>query len=76
MSKKFSITEQIEELQSENESLRSLHKLFEKAVKDEFGFSIKEVHRLISSQVRYQQQKNSSQRSLQGQQSSSEQDEE
>ena len=76
MSKKVSITEQIEELQEENERLKGLQKLFEKAVKDEFGFSAKEVHKLISAQVRYQQQqKNASQNAEQGQQSASEQSE-
>lgn len=75
MSKKISITEQIEELQEENERLKGLQKLFEKAVKDEFGFSVKEVHRMISAQVRYQQQKNASQRTTQGQRSESEQSE-
>ena len=75
MSKKLSITEQIEELQAENEHLQGLQKLFEKAVKDEFGFSVKEVHKLISAQVRYQQQINVRQRTTQGQQSESEQSE-
>ncbi len=73
MSKKPSISEQIEELQAENERLQGLQKLFEKAVKDEFGFSVKEVHKLISAQVRHQQEKNQSQRTVQGQQSDSEQ---
>ena len=75
MSKKITITEQIEELQEENERLKGLQKLFEKAVKNEFGFSIKEVHKLISAQVRYQQQMNARQRTAQGQQSGSEQSE-
>ena len=75
MSKKITITEQIEELQEENERLKGLQKLFEKAVKDEFGFSVKEVHKLISAHVRYQQQQNASQRTTQGPQSASEQSE-
>lgn len=33
-----SITEQIADLQSENERLKELDKLFEKAIKTEFGF--------------------------------------
>ena len=75
MYKKITITEQIEELQEENERLKGLQKLFEKAVKDEFGFSVKEVHKLSSAQVRYQQQQNASQRTPQGPQSASEQSE-
>ena len=75
MSKKVSITDQIKRLQEENERLKGLQKLFEKAVKDEFGFSVREVHKLVSAQVRYQQQKNASQNAAQGQQSASEQSE-
>ena len=76
MAKKLSISEQIEELQAENERLQGLQKLFEKAVKDEFGYSIKEVHIMISEQIRYQQRKAANQRNTQGQQSASEQSEE
>ena len=76
MSKKPSIMEQIEQLQEENERLQGLQKLFEKAVKDEFGYSIKEVHIMISELIRYQQRKAASQRTTQGQQSASEQSEE
>lgn len=42
-----SITEMITELQEENDRLQNLGKLFEKAVRDEFGYSIKELHDLI-----------------------------
>ena len=41
------ISDLVLELQEENERLQFLSKLFEKAVKNEFGHSIKEVHRLI-----------------------------
>lgn len=76
MSKKISITEQVEQLQEENAHLQGLQKLFEKAVKDEFGFSIKEVHMMIREQLRYQQKRAAGQRTTQGQQSTSEQSEE
>lgn len=75
MSKKISITEQIEQLQEENAHLQGLQKLFEKAVKDEFGFSIREIHMMIREQLRYQQKKAASQRTTQGQQSATEQSE-
>lgn len=42
-----SITEMITDLQNENERLQNLGKLFEKAVRDEFGYSTKELHNLI-----------------------------
>ncbi len=67
MAKKISISEQIEELQAENERLNGLHKLFDKAVKMEFGYSIKEVHSLLNKQLQFEQRK---QRNSQGQQSS------
>lgn len=42
------ITDQIAALQEENERLCSLYKLFEKAVKTEFGMGIKNIHDLIA----------------------------
>ena len=42
-----SITEMITELQEENVRLQNLGKLFDRAVRDEFGYSIKELHDLI-----------------------------
>ena len=48
MSKKITISEQIEALQIENERLHKLQKLFEKAVKAEFGLSLKELHQLVN----------------------------
>lgn len=41
------ITEQIAELESENERFRELDKLFEKAVKIEFGNTRKAIHSLL-----------------------------
>ncbi len=44
-----SITEQIADLQSENERLKELQKLFDKAVKNEFGEDVKSLHKLLES---------------------------
>jgi hypothetical protein len=43
------ITEQIEDLQSENDRLKELDKLFEKAVKAEFGCDRKKIHNLLEN---------------------------
>lgn len=43
------INEQIVELQSENDRLKKLQKLFEKAVKDEFGVGIKTIHKKLEN---------------------------
>ena len=51
MSKKITISEQIDALQVENERLQMLHKLFEKAVKAEFGLSIKDLHKLVDGNL-------------------------
>ena len=53
------ISDLVLELQEENERLQFLSKLFEKAVKKEFGHSIKEVHRLIDAQLAFENKKNS-----------------
>ena len=52
-----SITTQIIELQKENERLSSLGKLFEKAVKNEFGYGIKELHQIIEKWQALERQK-------------------
>lgn len=44
-----SITEQIEQLQAENNRLREFEKLFEKALKKEFGIGKKEIEKKISA---------------------------
>lgn len=43
------INEQIVELQSENDRLKKLQKLFEKAVKDEFGIDTKTIHKKLGN---------------------------
>ncbi len=57
MTNKKSITTQIVELQEENERLSSLGKLFDKAVKNEFGYSIKELHQIIEKWQALERQK-------------------
>ena len=57
MSKTKSITDQILQLQKENERLVFLNSLFEKAVKKEFGYSIKELHQLILKQEAYERRR-------------------
>lgn len=52
-----SITTQIMELQEENERLNSLGRLFEKAVKNEFGYGIKELHQIIEKWQALERQK-------------------
>jgi uncharacterized protein (UPF0335 family) len=47
MSKSKSISELVEELQAENESLQSLKKLFNQACKNEFGYDVKTLHDII-----------------------------
>lgn len=41
------ITEQVADLQNENECLKELQKLFDKAVKNEFGIDTKKIHKII-----------------------------
>lgn len=53
MRKTKSITELVTELQKENESLQSLKKLFNQACKNEFGYSVKELHDIITKQAIY-----------------------
>lgn len=43
------ITDQIAALQLENDRLKKLQKLFEKAVKDEFGFDTKTIHKKLGN---------------------------
>lgn len=47
MSKSKSISDLVTDLQRENESLQSLKKLFNQACKNEFGYDVKELHRII-----------------------------
>ena len=48
------ITEQIADLQNENERLKELDKLFEKAVKNEFGLDRKQLHKLVQNREHFQ----------------------
>lgn len=52
-----SITRQIQDLQSQNKKLRELDRLFEKAIKMEFGLSRAEIHTLINASKEPQQDK-------------------
>ena len=54
MSKAKTITQQIEELQLDNERLRELEKLFEKAVKNEFNCDRKSIHKMIKNEAHSQ----------------------
>lgn len=45
-----SITEQIADLQSENERLKELQKIIDKAIKNEFGIDTKKIHKIIENQ--------------------------
>lgn len=49
MSKSKTIAEQIDLLQSENEHLKELNKLFEKAIKLEFDMEAKKIHKIIEN---------------------------
>ncbi len=48
MSKTKSITDLVTELQQENESLRSLSRLANQYTRQEFGYSVRELHEIIS----------------------------
>lgn len=56
-----SITSQIDALQAENESLQSLKKLFDKACKNEFGYGIKDLHKIVESHETYMRRKSAQQ---------------
>lgn len=47
MSKSKTIAVQIEELERENSRLAELDKLFEKAIKNEFGLDKKTLHKIV-----------------------------
>lgn len=65
--KTISITEQVEALQKENNRLSELNKLLEKAVKWEFGYSINEIHHIISEYNKPKPEKLPHPRTTQGQ---------
>ena len=57
MSKTKSITELIAELQAENESAKSLVRLFNQACRDEFGYDVKTIHQIIEKQAAYERRR-------------------
>lgn len=57
LAKAKSITTLIEELQTENEHLQKLGKLFNKACLDEFGYGVKELHQIIEKWQALERQK-------------------
>ena len=52
MSKTKSLTELVEELQTETERLQSLKKYFNLAVKAEFGLDVKGIHEVLTKYER------------------------
>ena len=48
------INEQIVELQSENDRLKKLQKLFEKAVKDDFGVDTKTIQKKLGNSIDFE----------------------
>lgn len=60
MSKTKSLTELVEELQAEAESLQSLKKYFNLAVKAEFGLDVKGVHEALAKYDRLEKKLGSS----------------
>lgn len=54
MSKPKTITQQIEDLQQENERLKEFDKLFEKAVKIEFDCDRKSIHKMMQNSTHSQ----------------------
>lgn len=46
-----SITEQIEDLQNENARLKEFEKLFEKAVKSQFGTGAKSIRKMLKNEA-------------------------
>ena len=70
MAKTQSIGDAILEMQKENERLKSLEKVFDKAVKEWFGYDIKTLQKMINNQERYEARK-----AQQGQRSQTEQSE-
>lgn len=72
MSKPKSITEMVQELQRENETLQGLKRLFNRACKDEFGYEPKKIHEMIKRCEMYDRKYQSSGTARQGQQASNE----
>lgn len=68
MSKTKSITDLVQELQQENESLRGLEKIANLYCKQEFGHTVKELHNIIQKQETYERKMKEREASQQGQQ--------
>ncbi len=68
MSKSKSITDLVQELQQENESLKRLEKLANQYTKMEFGYSVKELHSIITKQELYEKRVKDREAVKQGQQ--------
>ena len=68
MSKTKSITDLVQELQQENESLKGLKKLAQQYCKQEFGYTIEDLHNIIRKQEAYERKMRESEASQQGQQ--------
>ena len=68
MSKTKSITDLVQELQRENESLKGLEKIANQYCKQEFGHTVKELHDIIRKQEAYERRMKEREASQQGQQ--------
>ena len=66
MSKTKSITDLVQELQQENESLKGLEKLANQYCKQEFGYTVKELHNIIQKQEAYERRTKEREASQQG----------
>lgn len=60
MAKNKSISDLVTDLQTENESLQFLKKLFDRAVAQEFGHNTKEIHQIIAIHKADEQRKKTS----------------
>lgn len=68
MSKTKSITDLVQEVQQENESLKRLEKLANQYCKQEFGYTVKELHNIIQKQEAYERRMKERKSAQQGQQ--------
>lgn len=69
MAKQKSISDLVMELQEQNEALKRLEKLAERYVKEEFGYSVKELHNLIRKQELFERKMQERESGRQGKQS-------
>lgn len=66
MSKTKSITDLVLELQQENESLKGLKKIAEQYCRQEFGYTVKELHNIIQKLEVYESRMKERQSAQQG----------